>query len=110
MSRDTVYHNRRHISLNQRSYIRNELTGYVSSVSDHPLRRNKLLIIGDLMNILNLRSALIRIVRKSLKNNHLTTVSLTAAVRHLLLAAPATGSGHLLSSPASFVDAGHRGH
>ena len=71
MSRDAVYHNRRHVALDQRTHISDKLIGHIRSVFADPFSRNQLFVVGDLMYVFDFGSALIRIVRQSLKNHHL---------------------------------------
>ena len=72
MSGDPVYHDRRYISLDQRSDIRDNLTCHIGSILIDPLSWHKLLIVRDLMHILYLGAALVGVVRKTVEHHHLS--------------------------------------
>ena len=66
MSRNTVYHDRRHISLDQRAHVVEEFLRHIRSVFVDPFSRNHLLHVGNLVDILKAGGTLVRIVRNPL--------------------------------------------
>ena len=80
VSRNTINHNRRNISLDQRSYISNEIFCYVGSLFVYPFSRYQTFVVGNLMHIFHLCSTLIRIVRMTYQYNHLSAVAFVSSL------------------------------
>ena len=75
MTRYSVYHYRRYITLDQRAYIADEFIGYIGTILGYPLTGNEFFVICDLVNVFYLCAALIRIIGQSFENNHLSGIS-----------------------------------
>ena len=75
MSWETVNHNAGIITLNQGTYIIDEVFCHIGSVLIDPVSGYQLFAVGDLMDIIHAGSGLIRIVRYTVNDNHLAAVA-----------------------------------
>ena len=75
MTRYSVNHYRRYIALDQRAYIADKLICYIRAVFIYPFTGNEFFIVGDLVDVLYFRSALVRVIGQSLENDHLPGIA-----------------------------------
>ena len=75
VARNTVDHDRRDIAADQRTDIADEFILYICTFLIDPLSRDKALLIGDLMDILDFGVRLIRIIACTYENDHLSCIT-----------------------------------
>ena len=75
MARNTVDHDRRDIAADQRTDIADEFILYICTFLIDPLSRDKALLIGDLMDILDFCVRLIRIIARTYEDDHLSCIA-----------------------------------
>src|SRR5699024_1304237 len=80
MTRYTVNHDRRYIALDQRAYIVYKFVCHIGSLFVYPLTRNELFVVSDLVDVLDLCSALIWIIGNPVQNDHLAGITLVGSL------------------------------